>query len=150
MFELKVDLSDFMKVAKKYEKKTKNLPNILHRYVEIAGIRITSISKEKYFGKSQWPNHEHLWVQTGRLRNSIGSKTQDGIWKWKNPLTLEVGTKVVYASIHEFGGIIRWKTKKGQAVIPKRPYLQPAIDDFQKQEMQNVIKRLEKELGDGL
>ena len=144
MIEINVDLSELNDVAKRYDR-IKVRP-ILHKYIEKSGIRITSIAKERYFGKSRWPLHEHLWVQTGRLRASIGNRSKEGIWRWKDYLTLEVGTKVVYGAIHEFGGIIRWKTKKGQAVIPRRPFLLPAIADFRSEEISIMIKQMEEEI----
>jgi phage gpG-like protein len=55
---------------------------------------------------------------------------------------VNVGTNVIYAAIHEFGGVIkakkakalRFKTKDGNWVftksvtIPARPYMRPAVD----------------------
>jgi HK97 gp10 family phage protein len=72
--------------------------------------------------------------QTGTLRRSIIEKVQG--------MRATVGTNVKYASIHEFGGIIRPKTKKylkfkiggawvttKQVKIKKKPYLIPALTE---------------------
>lgn len=54
---------------------------------------------------------------------------------------VEVGTNIVYAAIHEFGGIIKPRTKKAltfktkdgrwhtvqRVVMPARPYMRPAV-----------------------
>lgn len=76
-----------------------------------------------------------LWV-TGTLASSITSETRIG----NNKVEGRVGTNLVYARIHELGGIIRakkapylwFKVKDGtyrkvkQVSIKARPYLRPA------------------------
>lgn len=79
-----------------------------------------------------------LQIGTGNLRRSIESGTDEYGGKaigW-------LGSNVVYARIHELGGLIRPKSGKylrfpieGQWVtvrqvrIPPRPYLEPSIDE---------------------
>lgn len=74
----------------------------------------------------------NLRVRSGKLRNSIASGAY-GMVGW-------VGTNVVYGPTHEFGATIhakkgsylrfqiagQWRTVK-QVVIPKRPFLEPAM-----------------------
>lgn len=76
-----------------------------------------------------------LHRRTGRLANSIRY--------WFSGGSCYVGTNIIYAAIHEYGGIIkavnakylrfkiqeRWVSKM-QVVMPKRAYLKPSIDDF--------------------
>jgi phage gpG-like protein len=94
-----------------------------------------------------------LGVVTGRLRSSITfSKAQ----KEGNAYVSRIGTNVVYARIHEYGGIIRpgqkgflaWKSRDtGKWVfttkpvkIPARPFLHPALEDQQnKQDVLNIM-----------
>lgn len=79
--------------------------------------------------------------QTGNLRRSLTIE--------QDKTSVAVGTDLVYAPIHEFGGTIRPKSAKflrfqigGQWVmaksvtIKKRPYLKPA---FEKQKMGRAI-----------
>ena len=78
---------------------------------------------------------EHLDGDTGRLRQSITDQ--------QNYPEAYVGSNVVYAPVHEFGETILpknkprlvWRNKKtGQwasaleVTIPKRPYLEPALE----------------------
>jgi len=81
------------------------------------------------------PRPGHLGVVTNRLRSSISAVKIA-------PLSVKVGTNVVYAAIHEFGGeilpkrsaFLRFKTSDGEwhAVrrvdMPARPYMRPALD----------------------
>lgn len=94
------------------------------------------------------PGRSGLHNRSGKLRGSIRLRnyvqmTPGGI----GTATITAGnSKVPYARIHEQGGIIRAKNapflvfrvggrwiKKKQVVIPKRSYLQPAIDGKQEQ-----------------
>lgn len=76
-------------------------------------------------------------IDTGRLRSSVG-------YMKLNDKTVVVGVfNLVYAAIHEFGGVIkakgsgylRFKTKDGywhtvkEVVMPARPYVRPAFDE---------------------
>ena len=77
-------------------------------------------------------------LSTGTLGRSIGIVARPA------QLEADIGPSVIYGRIHEFGGVI--KPVKAQALafeikgqlilaqsvtIPKRPYLQPALDDAQ-------------------
>ena len=78
----------------------------------------------------------------------------------KNPVSMILREKpdVVYAAIHEFGGIIKpkhgnylkfkigdqWKTVK-QVVIPPRSYLGPAIKDNMNKIETIILNRIQKE-----
>jgi phage gpG-like protein len=66
-----------------------------------------------------------LEVQTGNLMNAInvteGSKSE-------TYAEVNIGPgSVVYAAIHEFGGVI--VTENATIHIPARPYMRPAIDE---------------------
>lgn len=75
--------------------------------------------------------------RSGRLANSI---------KWRRIKNgVEVFTNVIYAAIHEFGGVIKPVTKKmlsfeidgkrvftKRVVIPARAYMRPAVDVLRK------------------
>ena len=77
-------------------------------------------------------------VDTGRLRSSITHEVTDN----GDRVTGVIGSDVVYARIHELGGVIvprvakhlRFQLPDGEWVttdkvtIPARPYLQPAIN----------------------
>lgn len=57
----------------------------------------------------------------GHLRRSIAHKVYTDF--------AEVGSDVVYARIQEFGGVIKFKTRKGTVTIPPHPYLRPALTE---------------------
>lgn len=89
--------------------------------------------------------------QSGTLANSIE-------WKIKGK-GMEIGSNVVYAAIHEFGGIIepriaralhfkigdRWVITQ-RVTIPKRPYIWPGITEvFNSGEAQRIGEKAEQE-----
>ncbi len=77
---------------------------------------------------------------TGTLARSIHMEVADSS---ANSAEVDVGTDVVYAAIHEFGGVItpkkakmlHWISPAGEDIfahsvhIPARPYLRPAMDE---------------------
>lgn len=80
-------------------------------------------------GEPQTPNAEdgRLAVFEGRLRNSLnyelvkeGTRSTDAI----------IGTDVLYAPIHEYGG---YAGRGGSAFIPPRPYLIKALEQKREQ-----------------
>lgn len=120
----------------------------LHRAARTFGLFAVYKSKTDYLSG---PRPEKLGVVTGRLRSSIVTETTtEG-----DVISTKVGSNVRYAAIQELGGTIeatpsmygffwakfkntkdeKWKwmalglKKKGQFVIPARPFLRPAIDD---------------------
>lgn len=91
--------------------------------------------------------------RTGRLANSLEYRLIDD---WE----AEVGSRLIYAAIHEYGGEIRPVMAKflrfqigdkviftkGPIMIPARPYLKPALDDTftsgrTKQIVEGMLKR---------
>ena len=82
-------------------------------------------------------NHAKLNIQaqelvdTSNLLNSISVQEGSG---GKSDATVEIGTNVEYAAIHEFGGAIHQTNAWGKGIeqtihIPARPYLRPALDE---------------------
>ncbi len=59
---------------------------------------------------------------TGALGRSIGVKNRPA------DLASDIGPAVIYGRIHELGGVIGQVRTAMQVTIPKRPYLQPALD----------------------
>ena len=75
--------------------------------------------------------HAQELVDTGNLLNSISVQEGSG---GKSDATVEIGTNVEYAAIHEFGGAIHQTNAWGKGItqtihIPARPYLRPALDE---------------------
>lgn len=104
-------------------------------------------------------------LNVGRVLNTTGMATGNlrrGITVIPRPrlLAAEVGPQAVYGAIHEFGGEITpkhaqalvFRIGKGDGplivtqhvTIPKRPYLQPAMDKVQPQVPDIVSKQVEK------
>ena len=70
---------------------------------------------------------EHLNIRTGALVNSI---IVDEVKKSETRAEVGIGTNLVYARIHELGGIIKNAFGRGITVhMPARPYLRPAMDE---------------------
>lgn len=94
-----------------------------------------------------------LTVRTGTLINSI--KVSSGK-RSKTKAEAEIGTNVIYARIHEIGGIIKpvaakmlsWVSATGERIfagavhIPARPYLRPAMDENEPE----IVKAVETEI----
>jgi len=81
--------------------------------------------------------------KTGTLRSSIGFSSDSK--------TVKIGTNLIYAKIHQLGGVIKSKTarflvfkignkfiRKKQVEIPARPFLGISIDD--KKDILQIIK----------
>lgn len=90
-----------------------------------------------------------LKARTGHLRRSIKSE----VIKKPSSLIGKIFSNIIYARIHELGGVIR--PKKGKCLkfqigghwvmvkkvkIPARPYLRPAIEDHINQIKQIIIQ----------
>ena len=96
---------------------------------------------------------DNLEMETGHLVNSI---TVDEIKKGNTKAEVGIGTNVIYARIHELGGIIvpiaakmlSWVDDLGNRIfagavhIPARPYLRPALDEHEN----DVTKAVEAEI----
>lgn len=98
-----------------------------------------------------------LHVRTGRLRASLAHRLVGR----GDELQAVVGTRLVYARIHEYGGIIRAKrapylvfpiTRLGatswvrvkQVTMPKRSYLRPALVEKRREIIEAVAGELQK------
>ena len=103
----------------------------------IAAASGDNIMKALLAGGEVVRNHAKLNIQaqelvdTSNLLNSIS--VQEGSFG-KSDATVEIGTNVEYAAIHEFGGAIHQTNAWGKGIeqtihIPARPYLRPALDE---------------------
>jgi phage gpG-like protein len=122
------------KVNEKDLKEIEDIPVRMKRGL-VKGMRLAMFEAER-ITKSRFGRPGELQVRTGHLRRSIESGVREeagGIVGW-------LGSDVVYARIHEFGGIIKaraggylrfpigdsWVSVQ-QVKIPPRPYLEPSI-----------------------
>ena len=86
-----------------------------------------------------------LNIQSGNLVNSInvskGKQTKTGAW-------VDIGTNVVYARIHELGGIIKGAFGRVGMIVhmPARPYLRPALDENEPKIVKAVMAELWRHL----
>ena len=103
----------------------------------IAAASGDNIVKSLLAGGEVVRNHTKLNIQaqelvdTSNLLNSIGVQEGSG---GKTDATVEIGTNVEYAAIHEFGGAIHQTNAWGKGItqtihIPARPYLRPSLDE---------------------
>ena len=87
-------------------------------------------------GKSPYPD---LRSRTGRLMGSIKLRPTNGARKSREGYSVEVGTNVKYARIHEYGGM----TGANHATrIPARPYWRPTI----KRVYDKVVKEIKRHI----
>jgi len=128
---------------RKFKKWQKKFPEFVYQGLEKAAIKIVARAQGTYLSGPK--SRTRLGVVTGTLRKSITYKMR------KNPVMASVGTNLVYAPIHEYGGTIRakgsgylrfkmgdkWVTTKS-VKIPARPYLRPSIKD-QRQQTEKYI-----------
>ncbi len=129
-YNIKVDLKELRKSFRNWEQK---LPKLSKLILSRTGEAITGNIKQ------YWLTGYALNVRSGRLRKSIS-------YKMIGNKAVDIGTlgsNVVYARIHEKGGVIRpvrsqylrfqvngrWVTTK-EVRIPARPYVLPAIQHF--------------------
>lgn len=95
---------------------------------------------------------EKLNIMTGRLSRSINQKLSFAqgasgekesirrVFTFGDDVFAEIGSKVPYARIHEFGGNAGIG---GKAKIPPRPYLNPAIVDSEKYVFRLMMQKLD-------
>jgi phage gpG-like protein len=79
--------------------------------------------------KKNFNGPDQLRVRTGHLRRSIVGDVNNNI--------ASIGTNVVYGRIHELGGPM-----PGGWSMPKRPYLQPAVEDNEDKIEDLLLKEL--------
>ncbi len=115
----------------------------------IKGMRKGMFLAEKA-AKDSFNTPRHLKVRSGYLRRMIESDVGDTSGK---TLVGSLGSNVIYAAIHEMGGVIRaragnylkfigkdgWVTVKS-VIIPERKYLRPAITE-NLDEITNIIRQ---------
>lgn len=113
--------------------------DVIFRSLKTAGLLLAGWSKQN---RLSGPKPQYLGVVTGRLRSSIaaGEPEKDG-----DVYTEKVGTNVVYAAIHEFGGRAG---RNGSVLIPSRPFLRPAIADSDNQ--QQILNILTENINEAL
>lgn len=103
---------------------------------------------------------KHKLRKTGNLINSISTVAHI----FESDPVVTVGTRgIVYAAIHEFGGVIRAKRAKflswidektgerrfaKSVTIPARPYLRPAVDEHKDEIGKEITATLEDLLKD--
>jgi phage gpG-like protein len=124
MIEMTINRKDFDKLLNKLDSKKQD--EVIRKSLsESAQYLVGWIKTNRLSG----PRPQFLGVVTNRLRSSI---TATPTIKSGNSYIAKVGTNVEYGRIHEYGGF----TGKGYAVnMPARPFMRPAIEDKQNQEL---------------
>lgn len=138
-------------ISKKGMERLRKMPDLMVPAV-FKGMRKAMLLAEAA-SKRDYLSGQALRVRTGRLRGSITSAVDI-----KGDTVLgRIGTNVIYARIHELGGIIMPKTAKAlrfqvapgewrtaqKVVMPARPFLRPAIMDRLEDMSRAVGKELE-------
>lgn len=146
-----VNEKDLAKISKYPEKYKVGL----RRGVKKVGVELERRAKND-FTKSR-SGAGGLHVRSGALRRNI----RHNVRKIGNKYTISLYNRLIYAGIHEFGGVIKaksggylkfkvgnqWVSKK-QVKIPKRPFLEPAIRDSIKDRSINkiIMKEISKSM----
>ena len=102
-----------------------DVPKLMESTVRVAQNLGRNTAKLKYLSG---PRPERLGVITGRLRNSIAAPPP--IRSSRGDVVGYVGTNVVYARIHEFGGEIKPKNAQW-LTIPVNPTIKGRARDYQ-------------------
>jgi len=112
-----------------------HMPTVAKRMLSLICSDIIAISQTYYVNGPRIKGGGHIQRQSGKLANSLS-------YKLLGSMDAEIGTDLVYAAIHEFGGDIypvnkktlHWQDENGNDIfakhvkMPARPYLKPAID----------------------
>ena len=101
-----------------------------------------------------------LAIDSGDLTNSIMVEKDK---KTATSASVNVGPSMIYAAIHEFGGVIKAKAARAlhfvvdgqhrvakEVVIPARPYLRPAVDEHLPEIQAAVEASLKSSMGKAL
>lgn len=77
------------------------------------------------------------------LKRKTGKLAQSVNYKYNNDWSISVGSNLIYAAIHEYGGVIYPRTARylsfpveggwvmtTKVTMPKRPWLSPAVQDI--------------------
>lgn len=123
--ELKLDQETKEKFFNKLDAMTQR--KAITDALTLGGMQIAAWSQEN---RLTGPRPTYLGIVSNRLRSSIAVFTSLSA---KNSFEVRVGTNVVYAAIHEFGGA------RGRGMIPARPFLRPSIEN---RENQRIILNL--------
>lgn len=134
MIEIRVDTSS---IHDAFEALVRGLRNTSPLMQEVGDVMLTAVSENflqggrpKWLGK--WDGTPSKLQDTGHLRDSISRAFDD--------TSAVVGTNVIYAGIHQFGGTIRPKKAKAlrfngrfvaKVEMPARPFLKLDESDFQ-------------------
>lgn len=149
MVDYSVQLDD-SQVQKKFRRLIKKNPTLSRDILSFISEAVVNRTVRHHL------SGQTLKRQTGTLAKSINYKLQ-------NDYVSKVGSNVVYAPIHEFGGEIRpvnakaltfkvkdqWVTTQ-KVNMPARPYLRPALDYVMENESKEIMNKridifLEKE-----
>lgn len=152
MLELNLSIEGNKKESIKLKKFNKKLTPNLKRGIDKATLRL-----ERHI-KSRKLSGQVLKPRTGRLRSSWARKA--AVDKPGVGVQGRVGTNVVYARIHEFGGVIRPKSSDGwlrfkiggswvtvkSVTIPARPYVGPTIREKKDEVTRDIVREIMKPL----
>lgn len=139
MIEIRVDTSG---INDAFEEMVRRLRDTSPLMQEVAHVMDTAVSENferggrpKWLGK--WDGSDSKLQDTGRLKSSITRVFDD--------TSAVVGTNVIYAGIHNFGGVIKPKKAKAlyfngrivsQVKMPARPFL--VLEESDMQEIEYV------------
>lgn len=150
MFDVKIRMEDSTGMIARIKAGTEQWPQVLVDSVDWGLEWIRNTAMDKLRGQV-------LNVKSGRLWRSLGKK----LTVTARNIDGRVGTRVIYARVHEFGAIIKPKnaqflvfTYKGrtyrarQVVIPKRPYMKPTMKEARRPVLGHIKEELMKLLGD--
>lgn len=157
MFNFTIKIAGDIEVKQKIDK----MPETIMRAFKQAMTR-TIIKLASYIAKNKLSG-QVLKVRTGMLRRSLlGSvNSQDAVKSFPDGVEGKVGTNLVYARIHEYGGVIKPKRANAlcfvidghfirvkQVKIPERSYLRTGLREQATDLIQFFSGELQKEINE--
>jgi len=140
-------------LSKVYEKIAETIASDLQSYIGTKMIRTNfDFDKMKSSASRKNPSTGEgtLRIRSGNLFRSFSpfQSEQGNILKVESSrekMTMTYGSSIPYAAIHEFGG-----TAGRGAVIPARPYFNPAIEEWKKEKLNSTLSKAKLEIIEGI
>ena len=113
---------DLNKKIQRLNDAAKRIPIVTNKAIQEFAFAVLKDAKNKHILKGGQTTSANIASRSGRLRSSINAQFS---FKEEN-VDVTIGSDVVYAAIHEYGGVTG---KGGRTVIKQRPYIKPALNE---------------------
>ncbi len=151
--EIKIKVEGLSKVKGNLKKKINNLQDLTQFFKNVGAYVVRQTINER-FGKEQspdgskWQVLSQARIKQRRKRHKTGNmKILQDTGNLRQTIEKQIsiardhviiGSNLKYAAIHQFGGTIHFKKKKGSVTIPARPYL--GLNEKDKQHIAKMLQ----------